>query len=111
MTEKMIREAYCKIRTIDQTIPDDVLDFMRDASIEKLKQVNFISSNEAQDQSSLLGDVSGSSQEEYDELCTAITKLQKQYDENGYNCSPIIKLQRIEQHFQMSIDTRSKDCR
>jgi len=45
MTEKMIRDAYCKIRTIDQTIPDDVLDFMRDASIEKLKQVNFISSN------------------------------------------------------------------
>ena len=36
MTEKMIRDAYCKIRTIDQTIPDDVLDFMRDASIEKL---------------------------------------------------------------------------
>ena len=45
MTEKMIRDAYCKIRTIDQTIPDDVLDFMKDASIEKLKQVNFISSN------------------------------------------------------------------
>jgi len=36
MNEKMIRDAYCKIRTIDQTIPDDVLDFMKDASIEKL---------------------------------------------------------------------------
>lgn len=40
MTEKMIRDAYARIRTIDQTIPDDVLDFMKDASIEKLKQVN-----------------------------------------------------------------------
>lgn len=40
MTEKMIRDAYCKISTIDQTIPDDVLDFMKDAAIEKLKQVN-----------------------------------------------------------------------
>ena len=38
MTEKMIRDAYCRIRTIDQTIPDEVLDFMRDASIEKLNQ-------------------------------------------------------------------------
>ena len=40
MTEKMIRDAYVRIRTIDQTIPDEVLDFMKDASIEKLKQVN-----------------------------------------------------------------------
>lgn len=38
MTEKMIRDTYCRIRTIDQTIPDEVLDFMRDASIEKLNQ-------------------------------------------------------------------------
>ena len=28
MNETIIRDAYCKIRTIDQTIPDDVLDFM-----------------------------------------------------------------------------------
>ena len=40
MTEKMIRDAYARIRTIDQTIPDDVLDFMKDASIEKLNSVN-----------------------------------------------------------------------
>lgn len=40
MTEKMIRDAYCKIRTIDQTIPDDVLDFMKDVSIEKINQIN-----------------------------------------------------------------------
>ena len=33
MTEKMIIDAYCKIRTIDHTIPDDVLDFMKDAAI------------------------------------------------------------------------------
>lgn len=38
MTEKMIRDAYCRIRTIDQTIPDDVLDFMKDAALEKLRQ-------------------------------------------------------------------------
>jgi hypothetical protein len=31
----------------------------------------------------------------------AITKLQEKYDENGYDCSPVIKLQRIEQHIQM----------
>jgi len=68
--------------------------------------------SEAQNQPSLLGAVSGSSlQEKYDELCTAITKLQEQYDENGYDCSPIIKLQRIEQHFQMSIDIWSKNYR
>lgn len=36
MTEKMIRDAYCRIRTIDQTIPDDVLDFMKNAALEKL---------------------------------------------------------------------------
>lgn len=32
----MIRDAYCRIRTIDNSIPDDVLDFMKDAAIEKL---------------------------------------------------------------------------
>ena len=40
MTEKAIIDAYCKIRTIDQTIPDEVLDFMKDASIEKLIKLN-----------------------------------------------------------------------
>ena len=34
----MIRDTYCHIRTIDQTIPDDVLDFMKDAAIEKLRK-------------------------------------------------------------------------
>lgn len=38
MTEKMIRDAYCRIRTIDNSIPDDVLDFMKDAAIEKLRK-------------------------------------------------------------------------
>jgi hypothetical protein len=36
MTEKDIINAYCLIRTIDQTIPDEVLDFMKEAAIEKL---------------------------------------------------------------------------
>ncbi len=31
-----IIDAYCRIRTIDNTIPDDVLDFMKSAAIEKL---------------------------------------------------------------------------
>ncbi len=37
----MIRDAYCKIRTIDQTIPDDVLDFMKNAAISKLNEVDY----------------------------------------------------------------------
>ncbi len=39
MTEKMIIDAYCRIRTIDSTIPDEVLDFMKQASIEKLRVI------------------------------------------------------------------------
>jgi hypothetical protein len=37
MDKKQIIDAYCRIRTIDQTIPDDVLDFMKDAAIEKIE--------------------------------------------------------------------------
>lgn len=37
MTEEMIIAAYCKIRTIDNSIADDVLDFMKDAAIQHLK--------------------------------------------------------------------------
>lgn len=40
MKAKSIYEAYARIRTIDQTIPDDVLDFMKDAAIEALKPNN-----------------------------------------------------------------------
>lgn len=38
MTENMIIDAYCRIRTIDNTIPDDVLGFMKNAAIEKLRK-------------------------------------------------------------------------
>ena len=38
MTEQMIRDAYIRIRTIDQTIPDDVLDFMKDSAIDALNK-------------------------------------------------------------------------
>jgi hypothetical protein len=38
MDKKQIIDAYCRIRTIDNTISDDVLDFMKDASLERLKQ-------------------------------------------------------------------------
>jgi hypothetical protein len=59
-----------------------------------------------------LGAVIGSSiQEKYDELCKEITRLQEKYDENGYDCSPMIKLQRIEQHVDMAIDIYRKNCR
>lgn len=34
--KQQIIDAYCGIRTIDQTIPDEVLDFMKNAAIEKL---------------------------------------------------------------------------
>lgn len=37
MTEKQIIDTYCRIRTIDETIPYDVLDFMKDSAIEKLR--------------------------------------------------------------------------
>ena len=49
MTEKMIIHAYCRIRTIDNTIPDDVLDFMKDAAIEKLRKHAVSSSIEVED--------------------------------------------------------------
>lgn len=39
MNKKMIIDAYCHIRTIDQSIPDEVLDFMKDAAIEKLDKI------------------------------------------------------------------------
>ena len=37
MKQKDIIDAWVRIRTIDQTIPDDVLDFMKDAAIAALK--------------------------------------------------------------------------
>lgn len=39
MKEKEIRDAYCKIRAINNTISDDVLDFMLQASLEKLHNI------------------------------------------------------------------------
>lgn len=37
MKEKDIISAYLHIRKIDQSIPDDVLDFMKEAALEKLR--------------------------------------------------------------------------
>lgn len=39
MNQKMIIDAYCRMRTIDNTIPDDVLDFMKEAALEKLERI------------------------------------------------------------------------
>jgi len=36
MTISDIKKAYIRMREIDSTIPDDVLDFMKDCAIEKL---------------------------------------------------------------------------
>lgn len=38
MTPKDIRDAWARIRKIDQTIPDDVLDFMKDAALDALSR-------------------------------------------------------------------------
>lgn len=37
-TEKEIRDAYAKIRSTNSTIPDEVLDYMKNAAIEKLER-------------------------------------------------------------------------
>ena len=39
----------------------------------------------------------------YDELVKFITHLNEKYDEDGYDCSPIIKLQRLEQCFNSAL--------
>lgn len=44
MTEKMIIDAYCRIRTIDNSIPGDVLDFMKESALEKLRKHTVIKS-------------------------------------------------------------------
>lgn len=41
MEKKDILNAYIKIRQIDNTIPDDVLDFMKNAAIEKIEMSEF----------------------------------------------------------------------
>lgn len=40
MKRSDIIEAWSKIRKIDSTIPDEVLDFMKDAAIERLQEDN-----------------------------------------------------------------------
>lgn len=37
MTEQMIIDSYCLIRKIDNTIPDEVLDFMKESALERLR--------------------------------------------------------------------------
>ena len=40
MTKEEIINAWAKIREENNSIPDDVLDFMKDCAIERLKEVN-----------------------------------------------------------------------
>lgn len=39
MTKKDIVDAYLWIRSNNQTIPDDVLNFMKETSIERLEEI------------------------------------------------------------------------
>jgi len=41
MKERDIIDAWAKIRKTDHTIPDEVLDFMKEAAVQKLKTPNF----------------------------------------------------------------------
>jgi hypothetical protein len=36
MKKSDIIDAYCRIRTIDNTIPDDVLDFMKQSALDAI---------------------------------------------------------------------------
>ncbi len=38
MTESDIRRAYVRMREVDHTIPDEVLDFMRDCALAEIKR-------------------------------------------------------------------------
>jgi hypothetical protein len=38
ITESAIRQAYARIRKIDHTIPDEVLDYMKDCALEDIKR-------------------------------------------------------------------------
>jgi len=59
MVKKNIIDAYVRFREIDNTIPDEVLDFMKNAAIEKIDTLNktkmpkkkkFYTDNEVRDQ-------------------------------------------------------------
>lgn len=45
MKKEEIINAYCRIREIDQTIPDDILDFMKEAALEKLQTIQAAETN------------------------------------------------------------------
>lgn len=68
MTTKDIRDAYVRIRQIDQTIPDEVLDFMKDAAIQQLKRAERIQKLVMQPQSpaTLLKEIEALREEELD---------------------------------------------
>ena len=46
MNQKQIIDAYCRIRTIDNTIPDEVLDFMKEAALEKIERTRPLTQEE-----------------------------------------------------------------
>lgn len=49
--------------------------------------------------------------EQYNKLCREVTRLQEKYDENGYDCSPIIKLQRMESHIDSGYNIYQEQVR
>lgn len=48
MDKQRIIEAYCRIREIDSSIPDDVLDYMNEASLQYESLLNEIDSLKAE---------------------------------------------------------------
>ncbi len=46
----------------------------------------------------------------YNNLVKQITLLQEDYDENGYDCPPDIKLQRIDQHIKSVLKIWKNRC-
>ena len=52
--------------------------------------------------------LSDSYKEKYDELVDKINELQKKYDENGYDCLPTVKLQRIDSNIESTLNYYSK---
>jgi hypothetical protein len=45
MKAKYIIDAYCTIRIKDQTIPDDILDYMKSSSLKMLAIENYLTSD------------------------------------------------------------------
>lgn len=57
ITAKLITEAYVFLRTNNHSIPDEVLDFMKDASLTALEKINKGNVNSEKDKCSDCGNL------------------------------------------------------